>query len=500
MRSQLTGEETSLRVRVHNKTLLSNSLIGTARLPLDVLIILHASLLSPSQQSPSSSNLDSHTFWVEIGRENRQTVPAGAVLLSVDAFTFDRDEDRDALREAMSRQVDRRSSLPSILHHDVSTRENSQTEGERERKERSTSLVGEPPTSAHPPPQLTSSSSSSSSAAASASASSPNLHLTGGSGGVKALVSPPRIPLSHHPSTSSTSHSSSSSSPSPTQGNSSTPHSRQSSLPPPPPSSSSSSSSNPTTKLRLFGGPLSNGIARSRSSVPVVVYVCVQYLIYHGLQTVGLFRISPSSVVVDAVKAAFENGDSVNISDPHATAAVLKTYFRELAEPLIPYSAFSRFIVASDTRDEDASYTRLRDAVQTLDTDNRTVLSFLTHFLTLVAQQQVVNKMSPRNLATVWAPNLLRGPNSAPDLSTPDAQAMAREMHRSEECIALLISGYAHVFPEGPPRPFALDHPQKERPQIGTPRTPVTKGAGPFREVGGGGGGGMGERLQQTQE
>ena len=296
--SQLSGEESLLRVRVHNKTLLSNSLIGTARLPLDYLVILHSSVTNASQQSPSSSNLDSHTFWVEIGRENRQAVPAGAVLLSVDSFTFNREEDREALRAAMSAKVDRRISLPSILHRDDAS-ENSQGEGERERKDRIHSHPPEPtftapPSTPPPSPTATPSATSSSPPTPQHSDKKPNTTVT--------LSSPARPPLQSYSSSSQ----SSSSTPQlpPGQGPSSSPHSRQSSLPAPNP------------KLRLFGGPLSNGIARSRSSVPVVVYVCIQYLIYHGLQTVGLFRISPSSVMVEAIKASFENGDSVNISDP----------------------------------------------------------------------------------------------------------------------------------------------------------------------------------------
>jgi len=258
------------------------------------------------------------------------------------------------------------------------------------------------------------------------------------------------------------------------------------------PSTHSRQSSVVVAKARLFGGPLSNGISRSKGCVPVVVYVCIQYLIYHGLTTVGLFRISPSSVMVDTIKTSFENGDSVNISDPHATAAVLKSYFRELSEPLIPYSAFAAFIAAVDGRDTAASYLRLKDCChQLLSDDNRLVLSFLLHFLTLVAGHQSVNRMSPRNLATVWAPNLLRGPSSTPSAivssssasssshaSAPavDQQQMAREMQRAEECIAMLIEGYNVVFPEGPPKPFALEHPTKERAQLATPRQGVTIG------------------------
>ena len=450
-------------MRVHNRSLLSDSLIGTARLPLDVLVVLHASVANATQQSPSSSNLDSHTFWVEIGRENRQAVPAGAVLLSVDSFTFNREEDKEALRAAMSVKVDRRVSLPSLLHRDDTSRENS--EGERERKDRGHSLPSEPSFTA--PPHLHPLPSSTPSAASSSPPTPQNADKKGSVNNT--LTSPSRPPLQSY---ASTSQSSSFSQPPQGQGPSSSPHSRQSSLPAPNP------------KLRLFGGPLSNGIARSRSSVPVVVYVCIQYLIYHGLQTVGLFRISPSSVMVEAIKASFENGDSVNISDPHATAAVLKSYFRELTDPLIPYSAFSRFIAA--TADGEAGYGKLKEAVGSLEKDNRVVLSFLLHFLTLVAGQQAVNRMSPRNLAVVWAPNLLRGPNSAPDLAAPDAQQMAREMHKAEECIGMMIEGYTAIFPDGPPKPFQLDHPQKDRPQVATPRLGASRPGERFKEDRGG--------------
>ena len=502
--SQLKGDETSLRLRVHNKTLLSNSLIGTARLPIDFLIVLHATaLLARAAASPSAAsdshhfascaNLDSQTFWTEIGREARQSVPAGAVLLSVNEFVWESKEDEDALRAAVTARYDRRASLPSLLQRDgAASKEQSQTEAERERKDRSQSVTAD------------------ASPAASAAAAAAAQHEKKPS-----IASPTRPPLpsqqssfSSHSSFSVPSAQAFASSSSGLQPSSAL-HSRQ-----------SSTASGGGVKARLFGGPLSNGISRSKGCVPVVVFVCIQYLIYHGLGTVGLFRISPSSVMVDSIKLAFENGDSVNISDPHATAAVLKSYFRELTEPLIPYAAFAAFIAAVDSREPDASYARLRECCRSLlQEDNRLVLSFLLHFLTLVASQQPVNKMSPRNLAVVWAPNILRGPASSsassqqqqPAPPPVDQQQMAREMQRAEECVVLLIEGYHAVFPEGPPRPFALEvsrasqpqpalhsplsarahclatccavlclcaeqHPQKERAQVATPRQAVTKG------------------------
>ncbi len=54
--------------------------------------------------------------------------------------------------------------------------------------------------------------------------------------------------------------------------------------------------------------------------------------------------------MINRIKSAFQNGQSVDLSsedvDINAIAGVLKTYFRELRDPLIPFAMYHDFIAA----------------------------------------------------------------------------------------------------------------------------------------------------------
>ena len=63
-------------------------------------------------------------------------------------------------------------------------------------------------------------------------------------------------------------------------------------------------------------------------------------IIYIGPSTEGVFRVPANKVEVDNVREALDKGNYDCISSlatsVHTVAAVLKSWFRELAVPLIP--------------------------------------------------------------------------------------------------------------------------------------------------------------------
>ncbi len=55
--------------------------------------------------------------------------------------------------------------------------------------------------------------------------------------------------------------------------------------------------------------------------------------------TVGLFRLSGSKKGVDSLKKSIEDGNEINfseIADPNEVASLLKVFFQELPDALIP--------------------------------------------------------------------------------------------------------------------------------------------------------------------
>jgi len=154
------------------------------------------------------------------------------------------------------------------------------------------------------------------------------------------------------------------------------------------------------------------------SETPVVVCDCIAFLRAQGLYTEGVFRIPGQQDVVDALKFRYvqENPDEDVLSsipcDVNDVATLLKSYFRWLPEPAVPYANYDELL--STCRTPKASKEELEnavfDAVENIITPNRECICLLLQFLREVAQFERVNKMSPANLATVFAPSLLRAP------------------------------------------------------------------------------------------
>ena len=61
-----------------------------------------------------------------------------------------------------------------------------------------------------------------------------------------------------------------------------------------------------------------------------------------------MFRLSPSKSDLDKVKAAYDQGQNVNIwaCDPHVIAGVMKSWFRELPDYVIPSRIGAKFAAA----------------------------------------------------------------------------------------------------------------------------------------------------------
>ncbi|KAG5849798.1 hypothetical protein ANANG_G00075530 [Anguilla anguilla] len=92
------------------------------------------------------------------------------------------------------------------------------------------------------------------------------------------------------------------------------------------------------------------------------------------------------------------------LEDPHIPASLLKLWYRELEEPLIPHEHYEECI---------SHYDSPEDAVKVvlgLPRINKLVLCYLIRFLQVFAQPAnvAVTKMDINNLAMVMAPNCLR--------------------------------------------------------------------------------------------
>lgn len=97
--------------------------------------------------------------------------------------------------------------------------------------------------------------------------------------------------------------------------------------------------------------------------------------------------------------------------DVHVIASVLKSYLRDLPDPLLTYNLYGEFVSAAQRPTEAQRKNAILNAINKLPEGHYYNLRYLTCFLHLLASKSDRNKMSTQNIAIVMSPNLLWAPN-----------------------------------------------------------------------------------------
>ncbi|KFP33945.1 Rho GTPase-activating protein 31, partial [Colius striatus] len=98
----------------------------------------------------------------------------------------------------------------------------------------------------------------------------------------------------------------------------------------------------------------------------------------------------------------------VYLQDIHCVGSLCKLYFRELPNPLLTYELYKKFTEAVSRFPEDEQLARIQNVIQELPPSHYRTLEYLIKHLTHLASFSNMTNMHTRNLALVWAPNLLR--------------------------------------------------------------------------------------------
>lgn len=154
--------------------------------------------------------------------------------------------------------------------------------------------------------------------------------------------------------------------------------------------------------------------------IPLVMSQSVTYLKEKGLNTEGIFRRSARVQIIKDVQKLYNLGKPVDFNefnDVHVAAVILKTFLRELPEPLLTFNVYTHI---QDFLNVESSLrvSRCRQLMEDLPEHNFIVAKYLLSFLHTVSQQSVENRMSPSNLSCVFGVNLLRPPHGSLSLSS----------------------------------------------------------------------------------
>ncbi|CAL8405305.1 unnamed protein product [Arctogadus glacialis] len=156
-----------------------------------------------------------------------------------------------------------------------------------------------------------------------------------------------------------------------------------------------------------------------QAPIPLVMTQSISYLKEHGLRTEGLFRRSVRVQIIKDVQKLYNLGKPVSFQqygDVNVPAVILKTFLRELPEPLLTFAPYQQVLDITGV-ESSLRVSRCKQIVESLPEHNREVLRYLVTFLHMVSAESIVNKMSPSNLACVWGVNLLWPPKGSVSLS-----------------------------------------------------------------------------------
>ncbi|XP_019787942.2 rho GTPase-activating protein 30 isoform X3 [Tursiops truncatus] len=168
-----------------------------------------------------------------------------------------------------------------------------------------------------------------------------------------------------------------------------------------------------SSKERVFGCDLQEHLQHSGQEVPQVLRSCAEFVEEYGVVD-GIYRLSGVSSNIQKLRQEFEAERKpdlrrdVYLQDIHCVSSLCKAYFRELPDPLLTYRLYDKFAEAVAVQLEPERLVKILEVLRELPVPNYRTLEFLMRHLVHMASLSAQTNMHARNLAIVWAPNLLR--------------------------------------------------------------------------------------------
>ncbi|KAK4134230.1 RhoGAP-domain-containing protein [Trichocladium antarcticum] len=192
----------------------------------------------------------------------------------------------------------------------------------------------------------------------------------------------------------------------------------------------------------LFGSDLVERADYERRQIPSVVTRCIEEVELRGMDIEGIYRKTGGNSLVKSIQEGFEKGEEIDISDPSlditAVTSVLKQYFRKLPNPLLTFEVYDRILESNEfVQNETERCAHMRKTFSMLPPQHRDCLEFLMFHLARVASRERENLMSPKNLAVVFAPTIMRDHSLEKEMT---------DMHAKNAAVQFLIENSHVIF------------------------------------------------------
>ncbi|XP_044856493.1 unconventional myosin-IXa-like [Mauremys mutica] len=156
----------------------------------------------------------------------------------------------------------------------------------------------------------------------------------------------------------------------------------------------------------------------------------------HGLYTEGIYRKSGSTSKIKELRQGLDTDiDNVNLDDYniHVIASVFKQWLRDLPNPLMTFELYEEFLQAMGLQERKETIRGVYSVINQLSRTHLSTLERLIFHLVRIALQEETNRMSANALAIVFAPCILRCPD------TTDPLQSVQDISKTITCVELIV-------------------------------------------------------------
>ncbi|XP_062869528.1 si:zfos-588f8.1 isoform X3 [Trichomycterus rosablanca] len=182
-----------------------------------------------------------------------------------------------------------------------------------------------------------------------------------------------------------------------------------------------------------------------RIPVPVVLELMLEHVEMNGLYTEGIYRKSGSANRMKELRQLLEaDPNTVCLEDYpiHAVTGLVKQWLRELPDPLMTFNHYNDFLHAVELPEKQEQLMAIYSVIDELPTANYQTLERLIFHLVKVSKEEKSNRMTPNSLAIVFAPCILRSPDTA------DPLLSMKDVAKTTVCIEMLITEQIRSYNE----------------------------------------------------
>ncbi|XP_035898199.1 uncharacterized protein LOC118505862 isoform X2 [Anopheles stephensi] len=188
-------------------------------------------------------------------------------------------------------------------------------------------------------------------------------------------------------------------------------------------------------------------VSEENPYVPLVLAKCTGIVESKGLGVVGIYRIPGNTAAITQLTETINRGlDETALRDArwedvNVVSSLLKSFIRNLPEPLLPNELYGGFI-AADKLSGQRRLTDMRQLLRRVPPMNYETLKHLMRHLYRVSAHSEVNLMDPRNLAIVFGPSVVRSANES-------LETAVKDMRHQCQIVEVLINNYQYFFEDG---------------------------------------------------